>query len=342
MAKLITPGVSVGFLLNGKWLTAASDHAQYNRIEALVAEDAFKEAADLIDLKTTVSTMVSGSDIVLNGNELTYQGFPVRGTLGRRLIDMYRKGYNAKPLEAFLRNLMTNPSERAVNELYDFLESSKLPITDDGYFLAYKSVRDNFTDHHTGKMDNSVGAVVEMPRNQVDEDKDRTCSRGLHFAAHEYAKGFCGGRMVILKINPRDVVSIPSDYNNQKGRACKYEILEEVKRDDTKLVDAGVVGTHDTYVPQANNYDDDNLWWAGEFEGTASEFPVNKKARYTLGRNKDYDGEFFFDSYQEKHDNLVFKRVQGFGDDGKTPEFKYVTISDVKDWEITVTHETEE
>jgi hypothetical protein len=33
---------------------------------------------------------------------------------------------------------------------------------------------------------------------------------------------------VIVKINPRDVVSIPSDYNDAKGRACRYEVIGEV------------------------------------------------------------------------------------------------------------------
>ena len=139
---------------------------------------------------------------------------------------------------------MLNPSNRAVEELYGFLEASSLPITDDGCFLAYKSVRQDYMDHHSGTMDNSVGSVVSMERNKVDEDKDHTCSYGLHFAAHEYAAGFgSSGRMVVLKINPRDVVAIPSDYANQKGRCASYEVIEEVDRSDTKLVNVSFVDT---------------------------------------------------------------------------------------------------
>ena len=33
---------------------------------------------------------------------------------------------------------------------------------------------------------------------------------------------------MILKINPRDVVSIPTDYNDSKGRCCRYEVIGEV------------------------------------------------------------------------------------------------------------------
>jgi len=37
---------------------------------------------------------------------------------------------------------------------------------------------------------------------------------------------------VIVKIDPADVVSIPSDYNNQKGRCCKYMVIREVELQD--------------------------------------------------------------------------------------------------------------
>jgi hypothetical protein len=36
---------------------------------------------------------------------------------------------------------------------------------------------------------------------------------------------------VIVKINPRDVVSIPTDYNDSKGRACRYEVVDEIDKD---------------------------------------------------------------------------------------------------------------
>jgi hypothetical protein len=39
---------------------------------------------------------------------------------------------------------------------------------------------------------------------------------------------FGGARTVIVKINPADVVSIPTDYDNSKGRACRYEVIGEV------------------------------------------------------------------------------------------------------------------
>jgi len=141
---------------------------------------------------------------------------------------MLQDGFPVEPLVLFMENLMQNPSYRSVNELYGFLEKNNLPITPDGHFLAYKKVRENYHDVYTGKFDNSVGKIVEMERNQVNDDQNQTCSAGLHFCSENYLNHFGGERVMILKINPRDVVSIPTDYNNSKGRACRYEVIGEV------------------------------------------------------------------------------------------------------------------
>lgn len=241
---LIYTGTTISFHFEGTFHQAHKSHPNFTEIVSLATSGDLRTASNLISIKGTVSKALKDTDAELRGNEVFYKGNVVKGLLARRILDMVKQGVNAMPLLRFLDNLMDNPSKRAVDELYGFLEASKLPITDDGYFLAYKSVTSDFKDHYTRTMDNSVGATVEMPRNQVDEDKDRTCSKGLHFAAYEYASSFYSeGRLVVVKINPADVVAIPSDYNNQKGRACKYDIIEEVQRDDTKLVDAGYVST---------------------------------------------------------------------------------------------------
>lgn len=37
------------------------------------------------------------------------------------------------------------------------------------------------------------------------------------------------GRTVVCRFNPRDCVSVPRDYNAQKVRVCKYEVVEDYK-----------------------------------------------------------------------------------------------------------------
>lgn len=240
---MIYTGTTISFMFNGKFEQVHASHPSFNTVVEACKKGDFATAASLVNLKDVVTKALKGTEAELINDNVYFRGEVVRSVLASRILMLAREGFDAKPLLLFLENLMSNPSKRAVDELYGFLESSALPITDDGHFLAYKSIREDYTDHHTGTMDNSVGKVVSMERNQVDEDKDRTCSSGLHFAAHEYASGFGCGRMVVLKINPRDVVAIPSDYNDQKGRCCKYIVVEEVSRDDGKLTNSGFVNT---------------------------------------------------------------------------------------------------
>jgi hypothetical protein len=166
--------------------------------------------------------------VAIQGDKLFWKGTEMHGAIVKRMVQMLQEGFPVEPLVNFMDNMMQNPSYRSVNELYGFLEKNNLPITPDGHFLAYKKVRDDYKDVYSGKFDNSVGQIVEMERNQVNDDARQTCSAGLHFCSEGYLGHFGGARVRILKINPRDVVSIPTDYNNSKGRACRYEVVGEV------------------------------------------------------------------------------------------------------------------
>lgn len=170
--------------------------------------------------------------IVVESDQILYYGKPLHNVVTERILHMLEDGYDVSPMVRFLERLMKNPSYAAVEELFLFLESSGLPITEDGCFLAYKRIRLDWTDQYTGKIDHSIGAKPEMERNQVDDNRHNTCSDGLHFCAFGYLPHYgadYGGRVIVVKIDPADVVAIPSDYNNQKGRACRYEVVRELE-----------------------------------------------------------------------------------------------------------------
>ena len=79
--------------------------------------------------------------------------------------------------------------------------------------------------------------TLTMPRNKVDDNRDRTCSYGLHFCSMSYLPAYYGGRgrVLLVKIDPADVVSIPSDYDNAKGRAMRYQVVgEHTKNEQTE------------------------------------------------------------------------------------------------------------
>ena len=204
--------------------------------QAIIAAVAQAEAAGPDYLPAgTVSVTLS---------EVRYNGEPIEGVLVDRILALLSEGFDIMPMVRFLENLYRNPADHAREELYLWLEKAELPITEDGHFLAYKLVRSDFKSQHDGKTDNTPGTVVSMPRQQVDPVRDRTCSRGLHFCSKDYLPSFGYGRgstVVLLKINPADVVSIPSDYSNTKGRAWKYEVLQVVDHDPMNYKWASVV-----------------------------------------------------------------------------------------------------
>jgi len=228
--------MSYPFLIQGKNIvvvigtnshTISSTHITYQKVLDAIKAGDWDTVKDTIEPKKVVVNYGKGN-VEVQGDKLFWKGSELHNSLATRMISMLQEGFPVEPLVLFMENLMSNPSKRAVTELYGFLEKNKLPITSDGHFLAYKKVRKDFKDCHSGTMDNSVGQVVEMERNQVDDDQNRTCSTGLHFCSQEYLNHFSGEHTMIVKINPADVVSIPNDYNDSKGRACRYEVIGEL------------------------------------------------------------------------------------------------------------------
>lgn len=242
----LTP-TSVNVLLGGKSHTITQDsHFNYSKIREAIKAGEFDSLEELFDVSKAVETFSEGLVSVVAG-EVLYEGQPVHNSLTHRMLEQMREGFNIRPMAAFLSNLMLNPSKRAVDELYTFLEACGLPITEDGHFVAYKKIRDNYTDIYTGRINNALGQIVSMRRNLVDEDKSRTCSAGLHFCSMDYLPHYGGSgagyRVILVKINPADVVAIPADYNNTKGRTCRYEVIGEVPIDDLDLGEHSVVFT---------------------------------------------------------------------------------------------------
>jgi hypothetical protein len=117
-----------------------------------------------------------------------------------------------------------------------------MPITTKGTFLAYKGIREDGKDVHSGTIDNSPGQTPTMPRRLVNDDPNQGCSQGLHVGAFEYASHW-GPRVVLVEVDPADVVSVPADHSYQKCRACKYKVL----RDSEGLLQDGVASVLEPY-----------------------------------------------------------------------------------------------
>lgn len=181
--------------------------------------------------------------------QIYYKGEELPKAFSDKVLSIIADGLPLEHFEKFWENLEKNPSSKSIEELTQFLDYKELPITEDGCFLAYKGVQNDYFSSHgntetkvlqgtvdsSGHILNSVGAVIEVRRRDVDDDRNKHCSKGLHCGSLEYARGFAS-RLVVVKVNPADVVSVPSDYDCQKCRVSKYEVVSDFVEEITASV----------------------------------------------------------------------------------------------------------
>lgn len=229
----------------GQTFNLTSEDPRFKKIIRILKKDlseADQETALLLLMKPKDKPLPDRFK-VLRGGIVMFDGERLHPTLEGRFNQSRSLGLPLEPFKNFITNLSKNPTPSARTSLYKFLEHNGHPITRSGCFIAYKSVRDNLTDWHTGKIDNSPGTVVSMPRDKVVEDPETTCASGLHVAAWVYAKDFGkGDKQVILEIevDPRDVVSVPNDYDGTKMRVCRYRAIGPCKELNLKLIELQV------------------------------------------------------------------------------------------------------
>lgn len=197
-----------------------------------IKEGRLTDIPGLVSVAAALQNSSKGNVVVKDGDVLV-RGVKVPAELARKIQSFIKEGLPYQPLMKFAEKLLENPSHRAVNELFQFLEKNDHPLTETGNFIAYKRVRGDFKDIYSGTIDNTPGLPpVRVPRNQVDEDSSRTCSNGLHVANWDYAHTKYGLRatfstdiMLEVEVNPAHVVAIPTDYDQSKMRVCEYNVL---------------------------------------------------------------------------------------------------------------------
>lgn len=192
-------------------------------IELICAGQEFK-AEKVIDL---------GPDLKLLDGILYWHGQKQETTLAKRILNDIENDTFDERYVKFMQKLMHNPSYASVKMLYDFIQHNDLEILENGDVKAYKKITntgDGPRDTRTKKVPNYKGQIISMPRNMVEDNPSVSCSQGLHIASLEYAGGFGGNSLIEVAVNPADVVSVPYDYNQQKCRCCRYEVLTGVDK----------------------------------------------------------------------------------------------------------------
>ncbi len=279
-----TGNSTITVFVDGEMLTTDSGNPNWSEIleVALDAEGLGDESSEfydedvewfkgLFDLETAVKAkfaeaQVSNTNetlserVTVRDGQVLVDNDPIDGGITKQIIRFLDEQVpDWKPLVRFLENIMANPNGHSRTQLYDWLQRHDFSLSDDGCFYAYKGLtRDGRSIHSgpgivngvpaTGQLDNSVGNVVELARSSVHHDPSVGCSTGLHAGTYSYASSFGHGMTVRVKVNPRDVVSVPTDCDWQKIRCCRYEVVEVVDRESNPAV----------YEPDGEpEYDDD-------------------------------------------------------------------------------------
>lgn len=219
--------------IKGRPYSIDSSHPNWDHMNKMVRGEISPapdhEIIHLMNVRASVEKKLKDyGRIKVGDDQIIIDGIPTHNYSTRRILDMLREGLDITPWINFLDRCLNNPSKSIFDELYQWMEAGNLPVTPDGYFLAYKKVRDDLCSYHVSPdgthLQHVLNQRITMPRYQVDDVRENTCSTGLHFCSWDYLKSYYGheGKVLLLRIDPADVVSIPVDYNFTKGRACAY------------------------------------------------------------------------------------------------------------------------
>jgi hypothetical protein len=253
---------SLTVIFDGTPFTVKNTDPNFNTcVEHLKNQD-FESLKDSISIVNSFNkTLYTYENIEIRGNSVYFGGQEVSSFITEKIIDFFYQGLPYEPLVKFFAKLQENPSKRAVDELYTFLQHKHMPIAENGNFLAYKGVGNDYFSirsgnavllkgiSYGGKIYNGIGSIIEVVRNYVDDDKNRGCSQGLHVGSYDYANNWRGstGKLLMVEVNPKDVVSVPLDCECQKLRTCKYKVISEIEAPYPDLV----------YLNNLDNYNED-------------------------------------------------------------------------------------
>jgi len=200
----------------------------HNLRKILVADPTDSEIEQVYNMMCMASMIndMSEGDIHVKDGIVYYGTFEIKNSLSDHLVKMLTKGdSDIRPFAKFMNKLMANPKEDIVEELFGFMKHQGMSIDNDGDIIAYKGVTDKYLDQWTKTIDNSLGAKPVMPRSKVEHDPARACAPGLHCGSYPYACGW-SDREIKVKVDPRNVCSVPWDCDSQKMRTCGYEVIE--------------------------------------------------------------------------------------------------------------------
>jgi hypothetical protein len=234
-------GVTVFY--KGKSSVATPEHPRFAEIVSSLRDGRAYSDPDavfgLFDISVPLADKFDrlSDRVLIGGGRIYFDGEEVDDSLTQAIVRFYAEGNKGfQPLVAFLEKVWTNPEKHSREQLYRWLAKHEFSIAEDGDFYAFKGIREDGLSSSSGeaivngvfvrgRIPNKPDTIIEMPRSKVNHNPSQGCSTGLHVGSWSYASSF-GPVHLLIKINPRDVVSVPTDCSDQKVRVCRYRVVK--------------------------------------------------------------------------------------------------------------------
>lgn len=249
---------------DGEIFQVDNTHPYWNEIHFGVTVASDESVIDLIDMGKAAQArfqMVT-ERVSVDRGVVYFDGDVVDNALTQAIVRAMNEGSDFAKLALFMEKVYQNPNRHSRESLFTWLADREFSITSNGDLVGYKGVADNGTSigsgpgivngvPMTGHLPNEVGSVLEMARSSVEHDPAVGCSVGLHVGTFDYAKGWSRGKVLKVIVNPRDVVSVPTDCEFAKMRVCRYYVSEIIEAPVSTFVD------HDELWDDWSDYTDD-------------------------------------------------------------------------------------
>lgn len=232
---------------DGKAFTFPNEHPNFQVAVDLALEKGSKDSEEyrkLFDVEESVRDLfgVVTDRVRVAEGVVYFDDKPMHNTVTEQILRFMEEGLkDYKPLAKFMENIADNPNENSREQLFDWLELHHLAIDENGYVVCFKGVDRDYkpsrsgpgtvvypdgrvVETKAGMLDYTPGNTVSIDRAIVNEDKNATCSVGLHVANRRFADGH-QNHTVEVRVNPKDFVSVTADSSREKIRCCKLYVV---------------------------------------------------------------------------------------------------------------------
>jgi hypothetical protein len=219
--------------LGGRHRTVGVQDAQFNAFHIALTNGA--EEHELLDLlngsSEKMQVALQATDLRVVDGSVTFKGQLLPASISRRLQTMLDKGYGLGPLSNFMTRLSEHPAPEMILDTYALLEESDLPLTADGYLIAYAIATPEYADPDTKLHDMRLGRTCEIPRRMFVDELSPPAGLKFYTAAQASSKLAAGKHAMLVQIDPSDV-TLASRQKSPRNESfayltCRYIVVQE-------------------------------------------------------------------------------------------------------------------